>query len=92
MKFLGKGAELKFLNQIQAFPFINTNALNKVTSPPLSPPLEGEGWVGGKRSYCVCISFLISLSTSFHIWPWRLRVNLQKGQVRTAPSNNSVKG
>ena len=44
MKFLGKVAELKFLNQIQAFPFINTNALNKVTSPPPSPPLEGEGW------------------------------------------------
>jgi CspA family cold shock protein len=29
---------------------INTNALNKMTSPPPSPsPLEGEGWVGGKK-------------------------------------------
>jgi hypothetical protein len=27
---------------------INTNALNKMTSPPPSP-LEGEGWVGGKK-------------------------------------------
>ena len=38
---------------------INTNALNKVTSPPPSPspsPHEGEGWMGGKRNYCVCIS------------------------------------
>ena len=36
---------------------VNTNALNKMTSPPPSPsPLEGEGWVGGKRNYCVCIS------------------------------------
>jgi len=35
----------------------NTNALNKVTSPPPAPsPLEGEGWVGGKRNYCVCIN------------------------------------
>jgi predicted nucleic acid-binding protein len=27
---------------------INTNALNKMTSPSPSP-LEGEGWVGGKK-------------------------------------------
>jgi hypothetical protein len=36
----------------------NTNALSKTTSPPPSPsPLEGEGWVGGKINYCVCISY-----------------------------------
>jgi len=23
--------------------------------PPLPSPLEGEGWVGGKILYCVCI-------------------------------------
>jgi hypothetical protein len=30
--------------------------------------------------------------TSSHIWPWRVRVNLQKGQVNTAPSFKSVNG
>jgi hypothetical protein len=33
-----------------------------------------------------CISFL----TSSHIWPWRVRANLQKGHVSTAPSFSSV--
>ena len=38
----------------------NTNALNKMTSPPTHPsPLEGEGWVGGTRIYCVCISIAV---------------------------------
>ena len=37
-------------------------------------------------------SFLTSLLTSSHIWPWRMRVSLQKGQVRVAPSFISVTG
>ncbi len=37
-------------------------------------------------------NFWISLWTSFHMWPWRVRFSLQKGQVRTAPSNSSSNG
>jgi len=34
---------------IPIFHYSNTNVINKMTSPPLSPsPLEGEGRVGGK--------------------------------------------
>jgi hypothetical protein len=35
----------------------NTNAINKVTSPPPPPsPHEGEGRVGGNINYYVCIN------------------------------------
>ncbi len=27
-----------------------------MTPPHPHPQFEGEGWVGGKRNYCVCIS------------------------------------
>jgi len=33
--------------------------------PPLPSPLEGEGWVGGIKIYCVCIKR--DLSRSFGI-------------------------
>jgi hypothetical protein len=53
---------------LELFNVTNTNVINKFTSPPPSPcgvveftpqgkpsPLEGEGRVGGKMNYFVCI-------------------------------------
>jgi hypothetical protein len=36
------------------------------------------------------VSFVISLWTSAHMWPWSVSVSWQNGQVRVAPAVNAV--
>ena len=37
-----------------------------MTSPPTHPsPLEGEGWVGGIKIYCVCISITMNYTATY---------------------------
>ena len=44
----------------------NTNALNKMTSPPPLPsPLEGEGWVGVQRFIASVLAYLGSQGGNF---------------------------